>query len=146
MRSIGMDHLLNNVRTGLAASLMLGLAACAATGGPPTALTPGEWGGQGVALTVTADGAGITYDCAAGTIAGALRPDAAGRFRAEGTHTPSLGGPERLDVPRPSHLAVYSGQVRGPVMTLSVTTPATGTGMGPFRLRRGAPPTLHRCL
>lgn len=141
-----MDHSSNSVRAGLAASLMLGLTACAATGGPQAALPPGEWGGQGVALTVTADGAGIAYDCAAGTISGALRPDAAGRFRAGGTHTPNLGGPERLDDPRPSHSALYAGQVRGSVMTLSVAIPATGAEMGPFRLRRGAPPTLHRCL
>lgn len=141
-----MDHLSHRLRAGLAAALMFGLAACAATGGANGALPPGEWGGQGVALAVTADGAEITYDCASGAIVGALHPDAAGRFQARGVHTPNQGGPERVDQPRPTHPALYAGQVRGSVMTLTVETPATGAGMGPFRLRRGAPATLHRCL
>jgi hypothetical protein len=42
--------------------------------------------------------------------------------------------------------ARYAGRVVGQTMTLSLTLSETGELIGPFRLRKGAPPQLLRCL
>lgn len=106
----------------------------------------GSWGGEHVGLALTASGGTLEYDCAAGTIDGPVRPDGNGRFLATGSHTPGTGGPEQIGSPRPTYTASYSGQVTGEGMTLSVNVPSRGIVIGPYRLRRGAPPKLLRCL
>lgn len=103
----------------------------------------GTWGGRHVGLELTAGGGALDYDCAAGTIDEPVRADASGRFTARGTHTPGMGGPERVDVARPRLPAQYSGRIQGERMTLSVRAPDE---LGPFTLARGAEPMLMRCL
>ncbi|MEO6387402.1 MAG: hypothetical protein ABIT16_02930 [Croceibacterium sp.] len=121
----------------------LALAGCATV--PPGPLA-GSWGARGVSLVLDAQQGHLEYDCAAGTIAGPLVPDAAGRFAADGTHTPGQGGPVRIDQPPPSWPARYTGIVRGDTIQLSVEVPARALSLGPFTLRRGAQPQLLRCL
>ena len=124
--------------------IALALAACVA---PPPPGPPGDsWGGRGIALSLDAGGGRLEYDCAAGTIDEPLRPDAAGRFTASGTHTPGHGGPDRIDQPPASFPARYAGTVRGAEMRLEVDVPARDLQLGPFTLRRGAEPVLLRCL
>jgi len=124
--------------------LVLALAGCATA--PPPGPPGGSWGGRGVALTLDARQGRLEYDCAAGTIDGPLLPDALGRFIATGTHTPGLGGPERIDRPPASFPARYTGTVRGDAMRLEVDVPARDLHLGPFTLRRGAEAVLLRCL
>jgi hypothetical protein len=120
------------------------LAACATAPAPgPLA---GSWGGRGIGLTLDQQQGRLEYDCASGTIAGPLLPDAAGRFAATGTHTPDEGGPERIDRPRPAFPARYNGTVRRDEMRLFVDVPGRDLHLGPFTLRRGAQPILLRCL
>ena len=118
--------------------------ACQSTASPVRAVT-GEWGGKHIALSLDAAGGRVEYDCAAGAIAEPLRPDAAGRFRAAGTHTPGQGGPDRIDYVPPGLPALYEGRVTGNRMTLRVRV-SSGLTLGPFMLRRGVEPTLLKCL
>lgn len=126
------------------ALLIIGLAASCATPTTPAPLA-GTWGGRGIGLALGPDGGALEYDCAAGRIDGPLAARGGGNFSAVGSHTPGTGGPERVDRPRPSYPATYSMDVRGDRMTLRGRV-ANGQALGPFELRRGAEPTLMRCL
>lgn len=123
-----------------ALALTLGGCASVPAAGPVT----GEWGGDHVGLTLQASGGSLDYDCAAGTI-GPVVPDSGGRFTAAGSHTPAMGGPDRVGEVRPSYAARYSGTVRGNRMTLTGRT-SNGLDLGPFVLERGRPANLLRCL
>ena len=121
------------------------LAAACAT--QPTAGDPlGTWGGDHIALSVTADGATLEYDCAAGAIEGAITLDAEGRFGALGTHDIGHGGPVRQDEVPNRHPASYEGRITGDTMTLTVTLTDSATPVGTFGLVRGAAPRIVRCL
>ena len=128
-----------------AASLIaIALAACASvtpSGGPLT----GEWGGEHVGLKLTETGGTLDYDCAAGTIDEPLVVRRDGSFEASGTHTPALGGPERVGEVRPTYRARYTGAVRGQRMTLAARV-ENGVALSPFTLVRGAEPVIMRCL
>ena len=127
----------------LAAPALL-VAACQSVTAPTASLT-GSWGGRHVGLTVAAEGGTLDYDCAAGTIDEPVRLDGDGRFRAGGTHRPGQGGPERIGHEAPRLPATYHGRVRGDRMILHVSVPSTGAELGPFTLRRDAPPMLLKC-
>ena len=119
------------------------LAACATVSAAPAPLT-GEWGGSHVGLQLTTAGGTLNYDCAHGTI-GPIVAGAGGRFTAEGTHTPEHGGPVRQGEVLPSLHASFEGRVSGDRMTLTGQLD-DGAVLGPFALRRGAQPTIFRCL
>jgi hypothetical protein len=79
-----------------------------------------------------------------------LHPD--GTFIAEGTHTPSGGGPEIAEqaMPHPgraipTYHVDYSGKVRGNRMSLQGRL-ENGVIVGPFTLQRGAEPNLFLCM
>lgn len=120
-------------------------AGCAGTMAPGSPLT-GRWGGEHVGVTLTPGGGRVEYDCASGSIDQPVMPAADGRFAASGTHVPGQGGPAQVGYTPPSHPARYSGRVSGDVMDIEVDVPALGTKLGPYRLRRGAEPTIFRCL
>ena len=104
----------------------------------------GDWGGEHIALRLGPSSGTLEYDCASGAI-GPVVPDGAGRFTADGTHSPGHGGPVRQGEVPPSFKAQYAGTVSRDRMTLSVTI-EPDTALGPFTLRRGDPPKLMRCL
>lgn len=112
----------------------------------PAGPVTGAWGGMHVGLNLTSEGGELEYDCAAGRIHHPVITGADGRFTATGTHTPGTGGPDRVGEVKPSWPARYSGSVRGNEMTLRVDVPGRAIVIGPHRLRRGAAPTLMRCL
>jgi hypothetical protein len=108
-----------------------------------TALS-GDWGGQHIALSLSASGGQIEYDCGQGSLDGPLVPDAAGAFRVVGRHVPGHGGPVRSDEPAPaSQPALYQGTVSSDRMQLRVT--CGGMEIGAYSLRRGASARLLRC-
>ena len=122
--------------------LLLLVASCASL--PPAPPVAGEWGGTHVGLRLGADSGTLDYDCASGTLHGlSIAPD--GTFSAAGTHSPAAGGPERAGHLRPSFRARYSGRIDGDRMTLGAKL-ENGVELGPFTLRRGAEPTIFRCL
>lgn len=124
--------------------------ALAALGGCATAVSQGpvtgNWGGEHVGLVLDERGGRLDYDCAAGTITEPLVQSRDGSFAASGMHTPGQGGPDRAGYIPPSFAARYSGTISGNTMTLRVAVPSRDLTMGPFRLRRDAPPQLLRCL
>ena len=119
------------------------LAACATVSAAPAPLT-GEWGGAHAGLQLTAAGGTLDYDCAHGTI-GPIAVSPGGRFTAQGTHTPEHGGPVRQGEVLPTLHVTYEGRVSRDRMTLTGRLD-DGVVLGPFALRRGAQPTIFRCL
>jgi hypothetical protein len=132
------------MRRALALAGVVLLAACATT--VPDGPVTGSWGGEHVGLTLDSTGGQLEYDCAAGTIAETVIPARYGSFAVNGTHTPGMGGPDRIDYVSPSYPARYTGKVSGETMTMRVSVPSRELTLGPFRLRRGAEPRILRCL
>ena len=106
----------------------------------------GPWGGEHIALLVTDTGSTIEYDCANGSITGAIRPAGDGRFENAGIHIRGHGGPARDGEIPDAHPASYSGQVRGNTMTLTVRETDSGTEIGTFKLERGVAARVFKCL
>jgi hypothetical protein len=75
----------------------------------------GEWGGEHVAVVVTAEGTSLEMDCAHGSLPVALRAGKHGAFRTMGHFAPERPGPTRKEP------------------------------MGPFTVRRGRPAKLFKC-
>ena len=125
------------------------LAACApATTGDGTPGSPltGRWGGEHVALELTASGGAVEYDCAHGGLTQSVRPSSRGEFEVIGVHVREHGGPIR-EGERPDSLpARYVGRVTGDRMTLRVYAGSRPDTLGPFELRRDAEPRLFKCL
>lgn len=106
----------------------------------------GPWGGEHIALLVNDTGSTIEYDCASGSIAGAIRPGDDGRFENAGTHIRGHGGPSREGEIPDAHPARYTGRIEGNMMTLTVREADTGTEIGTFKLERGVSARVFRCL
>lgn len=105
----------------------------------------GLWGGEHVKLEITAQGGEVEYDCGHGTIDQKIVPDGQGRFNLRGTHVREHGGPVRRDEIADSHPAQFSGQIKGDMMTLTVTESDTKELVGTFSLVFGQPPHLVKC-
>ena len=109
-------------------------------------LQEGLWGGPHIIMKVTANGAAITYDCAAGTIDEPIKIDDQGRFQVEGTYTPQRGGPVRSDETQDRNPALYEGHLDGKSLRLIVTLPNKKERAGTFQLKYGEVPELTRCM
>ncbi|HLM57723.1 MAG TPA: hypothetical protein VK422_16575 [Pyrinomonadaceae bacterium] len=112
-----------------------------------SSLPNGTWGGRGVVLVVTAEGASVEYDCANGTIEGRIELDADGRFDVAGTFVPE-GGPVSVPADGAKERSIkarYVGRVEGKKMTLDVKFPETGGGPGALTLTLGQEPRLEKC-
>lgn len=103
----------------------------------------GSWGGNDIALEVTSGGGALEYSCAHGTIDQPLLADAKGMFEATGTHVPEGPGPVGGEE---SHPARYNGETDGTWMTLTVTLTDNKVTLGPFKLVRGQPARIVKCL
>ncbi|MGI8786573.1 MAG: hypothetical protein ACR2HG_02265 [Pyrinomonadaceae bacterium] len=111
-----------------------------------TTLQTGSWGGNGIGLTIEADGAKITFDCADGEIKQKLEIDENGNFSLSGFYTQQRGGPIVLnDLPKPQP-ALYEGAVSGSKMTLKVVLTETKNTIGEYKLERDKYANIHRCL
>lgn len=103
------------------------------------------WGGEHLVAVVGDTSTTLQYDCAHGTMSGAPKPDATGRFTAAGTHVFEHGGPVRADEPEDRHTATFTGRIRGSTMTLTVQVSGMSATLGPFSLERGDSGRLNRC-
>lgn len=113
----------------------------------PTVPLYGKWGGVGVELDLNPAESSLRFDCAAGTITEAIKPNANGNFTAKGTYTPRVGLPI-LDGKHPTpEPATYSGQLWGNSLNLRIRN-AQGENFVNYYLylEHGKPATLHRCL
>ena len=106
----------------------------------------GVWGGVGIRLDLTAQGAAIEYDCAHGTIDQPVVADRNGRFSATGVHVREHGGPIRADEPSDRHPARYDGEVTGRSMRLTVMLLDVAQSLGPFDLTLGGAARIAKCV
>jgi hypothetical protein len=127
-------------------AVCLATACCGAPMAPETSVPLGSWGGPGIRVEVTAQGATLEYDCAHGTVDQPLVADRDGRVSAAGTHVREHGGPIRVDEPADRHPAQYDGQLSGSSMSLRVTLLDTRQTIGPFDVVLGGPARLLKCL
>jgi hypothetical protein len=105
----------------------------------------GEWGGLHLAMSVTAKGAILEFDCAHGEIDKPMRPDARSRFAVRGTFVQEHGGPVRSGEVPNSEEALYTGTLSGNQMTIAVRLLAPNQQIGTFVLTRGEPARLVKC-
>jgi hypothetical protein len=122
------------------------LLVAAPTPSPESRIPPGAWGGDGIALDVTASGARIELDCAHGTIDAPLSLDAEGGFDLPGTLVRERPGPVRMDEEEKPGVPVrYSGRLEGETLTLRIVQPNAPRPMRPLTAERGKSPRLRKC-
>lgn len=86
-------------------------------------VAPGEWGGKDARLSINENKATIEFSCAEGEIPVRFETDKKGSFRLAGTYTARSRGPIRIGhEPKPQPV-VYSGNIKGRSMTLSIEFP-----------------------
>jgi hypothetical protein len=99
----------------------------------------------------------VEFDCAHGWTKEPIKVDKSGHFSAPGVYVQEFPGPINLEHPPRPQPAVYSGEVKGSKMTLTVTVtllflppPVTDRGkvmvLGPFTLIRDMPAHITKCL
>lgn len=121
----------------LACAMSLGAA-----GGAAERVKPGAWGGTGLLLRVTGDGATIEADCANGSITTPLILDGHGAFSVEGTWVPEARGPARDEEPARQR-ARYAGRIDGKTMTLEISK--GDDRVGTYTLTHGSEGQLRKC-
>jgi hypothetical protein len=109
-----------------------------------SSLATGVWGGQGIALQVSAKGADVEFDCAHGQIPQPIKLDKHGDFEVTGTFTAEHGGPVRRGETLQPAPARYSGHVDGDTMSLTATLDKRQVGS--YKLTRGSQGHITRCL
>ena len=135
--------------TRLSMLLVLACSSCAMPiADPPAAprgvAVTGDWGGEHAALSLSASGGRVQYDCAHGTLDAPVVADANGVFSVPGQHVREHGGPVRVGEQPGSQPALYRGTVSGDRMQLHVTSGAAE--IGTYLLQRGVDARLFRCL
>lgn len=127
------------------------LIALLAMGTPPAFAAPmlrdGQWGGDRIQLTVSAEGAAVRLDCARGAVPAPLSLDRKGRFDWAGTFEHDRPGPTRVAEPaaRRDIGARYTGRITGDVMDLDIRA-TDGSPIWHGALARDRRTKLVRCL
>jgi hypothetical protein len=106
----------------------------------------GQWGGQGVSMEVTEDGANLSFDCAHGSIAQAIAPDSNGKFAIKGLFAREHPGPIREGEDNGGAPATYAGVIEGETLTLTITLTQGNESVGTFTLTNGKTGRLRRCM
>jgi hypothetical protein len=107
-------------------------------------LATGVWGGQHISFAVSTKGVKIEFDCAHATIDRPIVLDQHGRFNVSGKQFQERGGPVRQGE-QAGYPVVFSGEVKGKTMTLTVKNSSTKEDIGSFTLVHGAQPKLFKC-
>jgi hypothetical protein len=128
----------------LALVAALACSGAATAAGAPTAALTGSWGGAGIGLSITEDGARVEYDCAHGSLDRRIEPDRTGRFVVVGSHVEEHGGPVR-EGESTSYPVRFAGRVKGNGMSLTVTRASNGEVIGTFSLAQGLEPSIVKC-
>jgi hypothetical protein len=125
-------------------ALLLALAACE-TLAPDLKPEYGQFGGPQIGIVLEGGSGKAEFDCASGTIDEPIFHAKEGVFSVKGTYRTGQSGPIKVGQIFRSQPATYGGSLVKDDMTLTVTL-EDGDVLGPFTLRRGAPPQLSRCL
>jgi len=122
---------------------MLGLAviACSAGPGAPAGDLVGTWGGDNAGLIATDSSAHIHIGCTLGDVTGIIRADAAGHFAVAGLYNVDAYPVNRGIL----HPALFTGQISGHTMVLTVTLTDTTRVLGPVTLIYGKEPQMGPC-
>ena len=129
---------------GRAALIVMAVLLAGSCGAAPTGPSPtGQWGGDHIALTVTASGSHAELDCAHGDI---TEPIESSTFRLAGTFVREHGGPIAIGESPDTHPAIYLGTVVGDAMTLTIRVTDTNEAIGSYTLTRGATGHIVKCL
>ena len=107
-------------------------------------LATGVWGGQHISFDASGKGVKIEFDCAHATIDRPIILDQRGRFSISGKQFQERGGPVRQGE-EPGYPVVFSGEVKGKTMTLTIRNSETKEEIGTFTLVHGAQPKLFKC-
>jgi hypothetical protein len=105
----------------------------------------GVWGGDHIAMEVTASGADISYDCAHGSIKEEIVPDREGKFVVKGVHVKEHPGPIRVNEDTSGQPAIYQGSIDGDTMTMTVKLSGSDETIGTFTLTRGKTGRVRKC-
>jgi hypothetical protein len=117
---------------------------CSSSSEQPEPNVIGDWGGTEASLTLSRAGGDLSYPCGAGTIDSTWTLSTDGHLAGTGQHFFG-GGPQPVHGRQP-HPAIYAGTVDGDTLILSVTVADLGQTLGPFRLLRGGPVVMERCV
>lgn len=109
-------------------------------------LPVGIWGGKHISLEVTKNGGSVEFDCAHGAIEGKVTLDKQGRFSVSGTYVEEHGGPVRQSDKPATHSVLYSGEVKGKKMKLTIRRKDNKKLIGTFNLTHGQEPSIVKCL
>jgi hypothetical protein len=110
-------------------------------------LAAGTWGGRSISLIAGADENRFELDCAHGVVKGQIQLDSTGKFTHQGTFTFERGGPVREGELEDTHPAIYTGNVSGEKMEVTITAkkPDGDVVLGPFIAEYNKPPLLFKC-
>lgn len=107
-------------------------------------LPEGNWGGDRIRMSVSADSSSIELDCANGAIPGKILVDKNGSFSVSGNFHRRRPGPTRPNEP-PAEAAQYIGKVSGDKMSLRITLTSNGSVVGDYVLEKGRNGRIVRC-
>jgi hypothetical protein len=109
-----------------------------------SSLPKGAWGGQGISLDATDEGARLEFDCAHGSINEKLTPNREGKFEAKGVFVRERPGPVRRDETASEQPVIYVGTTDGKTMSLTIKS-AEGEEIATYTLTHGRNGRLVKC-
>ena len=124
---------------GVAAAIIA--LSCASTTGTPITDVTGTWGGNDAGLIATDTSAHVHIGCTLGDTKGRIIVDSEGRFSITGTFNVDAFPIDRGI----THPALFSGQIVGNSMTLTVVLTDIGRRLGPVVLVFGKEPKMGPC-
>jgi hypothetical protein len=105
----------------------------------------GIWSGKHITLEISESNATVDYDCAKGSIGKKILLDKNNRFNIVGEYAEEHGGPVRIDEQPETVKVVYSAQIVGKKMSLTVKRTDNNKLIGKFTLYFGREPYLVKC-
>jgi hypothetical protein len=108
-------------------------------------LAKGKWGGEHLVVEVSGAGASLQFDCAHGSVSGAIALDGNGKFDVGGEYVAEHGGPIRVGETESRRSVRYTGRVQGRTMSLTVELGGDRGSLGPFALGLGNDGQIVRC-
>ncbi|MEG3126015.1 hypothetical protein [Sphingomonas sp. GB1N7] len=112
---------------------------------PERAPLVGQWGGDHVRLTMTAQGGHLTLDCGEGHFPFPTAIDVKGSFTAVGTFELYRPGPTSVSNDKGAPRATYTGHLKGDQMALDVV-PSLPWSRKHYELIRNKRTKLVRCM
>lgn len=113
---------------------------------PGTTLPAGTYGGEHIAISVSADKMHIEFDCAHATFDGPFTV-VNGQFQAKGTFTREAGVQIEPDLMPPGEPAVIEGTLTGNSLTIIITVNGDRSRqVGPLTATLGKRPDIFKCL